>query len=85
MWAETKLPDGAILVPGVITHSTVLVEHPELVAERILRYAKFMGRENVIAGADCGFATFADNPVSSAEIAEQKLKQIVLAAEQLRR
>ena len=43
----------------MISHSTVLVEHPELVAERIIRFAKVVGRENVIAGADCGFATFA--------------------------
>ena len=59
MWESAKLPAGKSLIPGVISHSTVLVEHPELVAERIGRYAKVVGRENVIAGADCGFATFA--------------------------
>jgi len=53
------LPEGAVLIPGTITQSTVLVEHPELVAQRIVRFAKVVGRENVIAGADCGFATFA--------------------------
>ncbi len=58
-WRGVKLPDGAILIPGVITQSTVLVEHPELVADRIERYANMVGRENVIAGADCGFAAFA--------------------------
>jgi 5-methyltetrahydropteroyltriglutamate--homocysteine methyltransferase len=59
VWKNVKLPDGKILIPGVISHSTILVEHPELVAERIVRYAGVVGRENVIAGSDCGFATFA--------------------------
>ena len=59
VWAEAKIPDGAVLIPGVISHSTVLVEHPELIAQRIARYAGIAGRENVIAGSDCGFATFA--------------------------
>src|SRR2546428_549154 len=59
VWETVKLPDGAVLIPGTITQSTVLVEHPELVAERIVRFANIVGRENVIAGADCGFATFA--------------------------
>ncbi len=59
VWETVTLPDGAVLIPGTITQSTVLVEHPELVAERIVRFAKVVGRENVIAGADCGFATFA--------------------------
>ncbi len=58
-WEKIKLPEGTVLIPGVITHSSVLVEHPELVAERIVRFAKIVGRENVIAGADCGFGTFA--------------------------
>jgi 5-methyltetrahydropteroyltriglutamate--homocysteine methyltransferase len=51
-----KVPDGKILIPGVISHTTNLVEHPELIAERIERFARLVGRENVIAGADCGFA-----------------------------
>jgi 5-methyltetrahydropteroyltriglutamate--homocysteine methyltransferase len=59
VWETTKLPDGVALIPGVITHSTVLVEHPELVKQRILRYANLVGRENVIAAADCGFGSFA--------------------------
>ena len=54
--AGTTLENGTILIPGVISHTTNLVEHPELIAERIVRYAKIVGRENVIAGADCGFA-----------------------------
>ncbi|MGA7490384.1 MAG: cobalamin-independent methionine synthase II family protein [Xanthobacteraceae bacterium] len=56
VWKTTKLPDGKVLIPGVISHATNVVEHPELVAERILRFAKLLGRENVMAGTDCGFA-----------------------------
>jgi len=56
VWEDVKLPDGKILIPGVISHSTNVVEHPELVAERIVRLAGLVGRENVIAGTDCGFA-----------------------------
>jgi 5-methyltetrahydropteroyltriglutamate--homocysteine methyltransferase len=59
VWEHVKLPEGKALIPGVITHSSNIVEHPELVAERIGRFAKVVGRENVIAGADCGFASFA--------------------------
>jgi 5-methyltetrahydropteroyltriglutamate--homocysteine methyltransferase len=56
VWEKTKLPAGRILVPGVVTHHTTTVEHPKLVAERIVRFAKLVGRENVIASTDCGFA-----------------------------
>jgi 5-methyltetrahydropteroyltriglutamate--homocysteine methyltransferase len=56
VWERAKLPQGKILAPGVISHSTNVVEHPELVAERILRFASLVGRENVIASTDCGFA-----------------------------
>ena len=59
VFERVKLPAGKILIPGVISHTTNLVEHPELVAERIVRFAKIVGRENVIAGADCGFAASA--------------------------
>ena len=59
VFERVKLPAGKILIPGVISHTTNLVEHPELVAERIVRFAKMVGRENVIAGADCGFAASA--------------------------
>jgi len=58
-WRRAKLPDDKVLIPGVITQSTVLVEHPELVALRIGRFADVVGRERVIASADCGFASFA--------------------------
>ena len=56
VWEDVKLPRGKVLVPGVISHATNIVEHPELVAERIVRFAGVLGRENVIAGTDCGFA-----------------------------
>jgi 5-methyltetrahydropteroyltriglutamate--homocysteine methyltransferase len=59
VWESVKLPPGKIVIPGFITHSTNVVEHPQLVAERIERFARLVGRENVIAGADCGFASFA--------------------------
>ena len=54
VWQDVKLPDGKILIPGVVSHATNVVEHPELVADRILTFAKVVGRENVIAGTDCG-------------------------------
>jgi 5-methyltetrahydropteroyltriglutamate--homocysteine methyltransferase len=54
LWSEVKLPEGKILIPGVVSHATNVVEHPELVADRILAYANAVGRENVIAGTDCG-------------------------------
>jgi 5-methyltetrahydropteroyltriglutamate--homocysteine methyltransferase len=57
LWEDLKLPDGKILIPGVVTHATNIIEHPELVAERILRYTDRLGAENVIAGADCGFGS----------------------------
>jgi 5-methyltetrahydropteroyltriglutamate--homocysteine methyltransferase len=59
VFERVRPPDGKILVPGVISHTTNLVEHPELIAERIVRFARIVGRENVIAGADCGFAASA--------------------------
>jgi 5-methyltetrahydropteroyltriglutamate--homocysteine methyltransferase len=56
VWQSAKLPPGKILIPGVISHATNIVEHPELVAQRIVRLAKIVGRENVMGGTDCGFA-----------------------------
>jgi 5-methyltetrahydropteroyltriglutamate--homocysteine methyltransferase len=54
VWEQVKLPEGKILIPGVVSHATNVVEHPELVAERIVRFANLVGRENVIAGTNCG-------------------------------
>ena len=76
VWETVTLPEGALLIPGVITQSTVLVEHPELVAERIVRFATVVGRENVIAGADCGFATFAGSTEIHPTVAWAKLKSL---------
>jgi 5-methyltetrahydropteroyltriglutamate--homocysteine methyltransferase len=56
VWQKVKLPPGRILIPGVVTHHTTTVEHPRLVADRIVNFARLLGRENVIAGTDCGFA-----------------------------
>jgi 5-methyltetrahydropteroyltriglutamate--homocysteine methyltransferase len=80
IWESTKLPAGKSLIPGVISHSTVLVEHPELVAERICRYANVVGRENVIAGSDCGFATFAGSKEVHPSIVWAKFTSLVEGA-----
>jgi 5-methyltetrahydropteroyltriglutamate--homocysteine methyltransferase len=58
-WKEVRLPDDKVLVPGVISSSTNYVEHPEVVAQRLERYASVVGKERVMAGSDCGFGTFA--------------------------
>jgi 5-methyltetrahydropteroyltriglutamate--homocysteine methyltransferase len=76
VWETVKLPDGAVLIPGVISNSTILVEHPELVAQRIGRFAKVVGRENVIAGSDCGFATFASSKEIHPSIVWAKLQAL---------
>jgi 5-methyltetrahydropteroyltriglutamate--homocysteine methyltransferase len=75
VWDELKLPDGKILIPGVVTHSTDVVEHPELVSQRIQRFARRVGRDNVIAGADCGFGGR-----SHPQIAWAKLKSLAEGA-----
>ncbi len=62
VWENVKLPEGQILIPGVVAHTTNLVEHPELVAWRIATYARLLGRENVLAGTDCGFSQGAFTP-----------------------
>jgi 5-methyltetrahydropteroyltriglutamate--homocysteine methyltransferase len=60
VWADVKLPKDKIIIPGVIDSTTNIIEHPETVAERIQNYASVLGRENIIAGVDCGFDTVAD-------------------------
>ena len=74
VWREVKLPDDKIIVPGVLDTSTNYVEHPELVAERICRFADIVGRERVIAGSDCGFGTFAGYGKLDPDISFKKLK-----------
>ena len=76
IWGNAKLPKDKVLIPGVISHSTVLVEHPELVAERIGRFASLVGRERVIAGSDCGFATFAGSKEVHPSIVWAKLQAL---------
>lgn len=73
VFEEVKLPEGKLLIPGVLDSTTNFIEHPELVAQRIARYARVVGRENVIAGTDCGFATFADRLTVDPRIAWAKL------------
>jgi 5-methyltetrahydropteroyltriglutamate--homocysteine methyltransferase len=75
LWERVKLPPGKVIVPGVVTHSTDLVEHPELVSERIRQFAKLVGPENVIASADCGFGGR-----SHPQIAWAKLKSLTEGA-----
>ncbi len=58
VWQDVSLPDGAILIPGMISHSTNVVEHPELIALRLSNFARLLGRENVIGGTDCGFSQY---------------------------
>jgi 5-methyltetrahydropteroyltriglutamate--homocysteine methyltransferase len=53
-WKDVRLPEGKLLIPGVVSHATNIVEHPEVVADRLVRYAGVVGRENVVAGTDCG-------------------------------
>jgi 5-methyltetrahydropteroyltriglutamate--homocysteine methyltransferase len=59
VFRDVKLPDDKIIIPGVLDSTTNFIEHPELVAQRLVRYAEVVGRERVIAGTDCGFGTFA--------------------------
>jgi 5-methyltetrahydropteroyltriglutamate--homocysteine methyltransferase len=81
VWEEVKLPEGKILIPGVVSHCVYQVEHPELVAQRIERFAGVVGRENVIAANDCGFATAAAGDEVHADVAWAKLKSLVEGAE----
>jgi 5-methyltetrahydropteroyltriglutamate--homocysteine methyltransferase len=80
LWQDVKLPDGKILIPGVVSHCIHLVEHPELVAQRIVRFAQLAGRERVIAGTDCGFGTSGAGDEVHPEVAWAKLKSLVEGA-----
>jgi 5-methyltetrahydropteroyltriglutamate--homocysteine methyltransferase len=80
VWQEVKLPDDKILVPGVVSHCVQLVEHPELVAQRIERFAAVVGRERVIAGTDCGFGTSGAGDEVHPEVAWAKLAALVEGA-----
>jgi 5-methyltetrahydropteroyltriglutamate--homocysteine methyltransferase len=81
VWKRVKLPAGKVLIAGVIDSTTNFIEHPELVAERIERYASVVGRANVIAGVDCGFGTFAGRVQVDTNIVWCKLRALVEGAE----
>jgi 5-methyltetrahydropteroyltriglutamate--homocysteine methyltransferase len=76
VWEEVELPPGKILIPGVVSHCVYQVEHPELVAQRIERFASVIGRENVMAGNDCGFATSAAGDEVHPDVAWAKLRSL---------
>ena len=69
VWRDTKLPEGKLLMPGVVSHATNLIEHPELVADRIIRFAQIVGRENVVAGTDCGLGGRVHSQLAWAKLA----------------
>jgi len=73
VFRDSKLPPDKILIPGVLSSTTNYVEHPELVAERLLRFADIVGRERVMAGSDCGFSTFAGFGAVDPDIVYMKL------------
>lgn len=81
VWRDADLPDDKVLMPGVIDSVSNFVEHPKLVAERIIRFADFVGRERVLAGTDCGFATFAGFGKIDPDICYAKLKALAEGAE----
>jgi 5-methyltetrahydropteroyltriglutamate--homocysteine methyltransferase len=80
LWKTTKLPDGKVLIPGVLDTSCNFVEHPDLVAQRIVRFAELVGRERVIAGTDCGFGTFAGFGAVHPSICWLKMKSLAEGA-----
>jgi 5-methyltetrahydropteroyltriglutamate--homocysteine methyltransferase len=80
VWRDVQLPEGKVIIPGVIDSTSNFVEHPELVADRIVQYAGVVGRENVIAGVDCGFGTFAGRLQVDSKIVWMKLASLVEGA-----
>jgi 5-methyltetrahydropteroyltriglutamate--homocysteine methyltransferase len=80
IWRDVKLPPGKVIVPGVIDSTVNTVEHPELVCDRILNFANAVGRENVIAGVDCGFGTFAGRVQVDTKIVWMKLQSLAEGA-----
>ena len=80
VFEAVKLPEGKVLIPGVLESKTNFIEHPELVAQRIGRYARLVGRENVIAGTDCGFGTWVGQAAVVPDIAWAKLASLAEGA-----
>jgi 5-methyltetrahydropteroyltriglutamate--homocysteine methyltransferase len=81
LWKTTKLPEGKILMPGVVAISSTVVEHPDLVAQRLVRYAELVGKENVIACSDCGFGTVAEHSEVHPTVAWAKIDALVEGAQ----
>jgi 5-methyltetrahydropteroyltriglutamate--homocysteine methyltransferase len=81
LWREAKVPDDKILIPGVVSHCIHLVEHPDLVAQRLIRFAKVVGRERVVGGTDCGFGTSGAGDEVHPDVAWAKLRSLVEGAE----
>jgi 5-methyltetrahydropteroyltriglutamate--homocysteine methyltransferase len=73
VFEDVAPPDGKVLIPGMLDTTTNYIEHPELVAQRLVRYARLVGRENVIGGTDCGFASFAGSAAVDADVVWAKL------------
>jgi 5-methyltetrahydropteroyltriglutamate--homocysteine methyltransferase len=80
VFEQVKVPDGKVIIPGVIDSTTNFIEHPELIAERIGRYARLVGRENVIAGTDCGFGTWVGQAAVDPDVAWAKLASLAEGA-----
>jgi 5-methyltetrahydropteroyltriglutamate--homocysteine methyltransferase len=80
VFRDVKLPDDRVVIAGVIDTKTNIIEHPELVADRIMNYASVVGRENVIAGTDCGFGTSADRTRVAPSISWAKLRSLAEGA-----
>jgi 5-methyltetrahydropteroyltriglutamate--homocysteine methyltransferase len=80
VFEDVKLPDGKVLIPGVIDSTNNYIEHPDLVAQRIVQYARLVGRENVLAGSDCGFGTFAGLSAVDPDITWAKFRALAEGA-----
>jgi 5-methyltetrahydropteroyltriglutamate--homocysteine methyltransferase len=80
VFERVELPAGKVIIPGVLDSTTNFIEHPELVAERIARYARLVGRENVIAGTDCGFGTWVGQAAVDPDIVWAKLASLAEGA-----
>jgi 5-methyltetrahydropteroyltriglutamate--homocysteine methyltransferase len=81
VWQQAKIPEEKILIPGLLTATSNYVDHPELIAQRLLQFADIVGRDRVMAGTDCGFGTFAGIGKMDAEISYKKLAALVRGAE----
>jgi 5-methyltetrahydropteroyltriglutamate--homocysteine methyltransferase len=80
VWQEIRIPDDKVLIPGVIDSTTNFIEHPDLVAERLLRFVRIVGEDRVIAGTDCGFSTFAGMHIVDPAIVWAKLEALAVGA-----